>query len=143
MVSAMARDLRRATLVLPARPEMWVILRTTARAIALQMNLPFDELEDLRIGIGELCASCAFGAQTDAVCECAFAWNEDTFEMTCVVSPVAYRASLENAGAEESAQLELSQQILSAVVDHFEISRVNDSMCRASLRKDRASSHNK
>jgi hypothetical protein len=130
---------KRATLVIPARAEMWAIVRTTARAIALQMDLPFEDLEDLRLGIAELCTLCSFGAEPDATCECAFTWNEELFEMTCVVSPITLGMSLQNASAEEKAKLELSQQILSAVVDHFDISRIHDGECRGSLRKDRAS----
>jgi len=131
----------RATLGLPARPEMWAIVRTTARAIALQIALPFDDLEDLRVAIAELCASCAYGAESDALCECSFEWTEDSFSLSCTVSPVALDVALLDRSPMRPAQLELSRQILDAVVDDYEIFRDKDGMCRGSLRKNRSLSH--
>jgi len=126
-------------LVVPARPEMWPVVRMTATALASQVDFPFDGIEDLRLAVTELCSSCALDASGDATCECRFEISDSQFEMHCQVSPVVETQPPSEDHPLMSVQ-DLSRQILRATVDEFEIQPANDGMRYGHLRKERVSS---
>ena len=114
-------------LVVPARPEMWSVVRMTASAIANRLDFSFEEVEDLRLAVTELCGSCAIGAEIDAACECQFDISDDTFKMHCKVSRVSEDPSDER-GHRHMSTIELSQQLLEATVDNYVIDTVEKGM---------------
>jgi len=122
-------------LVVPARPEMWAIVRMTASAIASRLDYSFEEVEDLRLAVTELCSSCAVGAEPGAKCELRFEVSPDRLEMTLEVGPVVDIAP-EVTQDHVMTMLELSEQILLATVDSHEIEPIDNGIRRGSLRKD-------
>lgn len=47
----------RIELMVPGRPEYVVVVRLTASAIAGRMGLSFDDIEDLKVAVGEVCSA--------------------------------------------------------------------------------------
>jgi hypothetical protein len=123
------------TLVVPARPYMWSIVRMTASVLAARLELTFEDVEDLRLAVTELCSSCAVGATSEATCEARFEISSDRFELHLDISPVEAEPS--PTGEEgHLSMLELSEQILRATVDNHAIDPVQDGLRRAYLCKD-------
>jgi serine/threonine-protein kinase RsbW len=128
-------DSVRTTLIVPARPEMWSIVRLTTSALATRLDYQLEDVEDLRIAITELCMSIAVGAAADATCECQFDISPDRFEVVCRVFPVRDQDP-SNAGEFNSA-LDLSKQILGATVEQYNIDPVEDGVRSGYLSKER------
>lgn len=123
------------TLVVPARPEMWSIVRMTASVLASRLELTFEDVEDLRLAVTELCSSCSVGAGPDATCEARFEISSDRFELYLDISPV--ETSPSPTGEEgHLSMLELSEQILRATVDSHAIDPVQDGLRHTYLCKD-------
>jgi serine/threonine-protein kinase RsbW len=126
-------------LVVPARPEMWSIVRMTASVLASRIELSFEDVEDLRLAVTELCSSCAVDAAEEATCEARFEISSDRFELHLDISPVV--ASVAQASEQGAlSMLELSDQILGATVDSHSIDPVQDGLRHAYLCKDSTSS---
>jgi serine/threonine-protein kinase RsbW len=123
-------------LVVPARPEMWSIVRMTASVLAARLDLSFEDVEDLRLAVTELCSSCAVGASPEATCEARFEISDDRFELHLEVTPV--KASSPAKSESGMSMLELAEQILRATVDNHSIDPVQDDLRHAYLRKDSA-----
>ncbi|HEY3248088.1 MAG TPA: ATP-binding protein [bacterium] len=47
----------RIELTIPGRPEYVAVVRLAAAAIAGRMSFTFDEIEDLKVAVGEVCSS--------------------------------------------------------------------------------------
>lgn len=102
-------------LVVPAAPEYLRLVRLTAAGLASRMGFTFDEVEDLRIAVDEVCYLLLGDDGDDG--------GERTIEL-------CYRAGPDSIGIEGSTRLEgaapepteLSMQILTALVDDVEIS---------------------
>jgi len=114
---------------------MWSIVRMTASVLAARLDFSFEDVEDLRLAVTELCATCAVGALVDARCEARFEISDDCFEMHLEVSPV-----IENDPATSDQRimgmLELSSQILRATVDDHAVEPLGNAVRRGHLRKD-------
>lgn len=99
------------TLVLPASPGFARIARLTCAGLATRIGLGYDEVEDVRIGVGEACSLLiADGARTG------------TLTLVCDLVPDALEidvlASLSgSAPRPEATDVSMSEQILSAVAD--------------------------
>jgi hypothetical protein len=131
----MSRVRDEVVLVVPARPEMWSIVRMTASVLASRIELSFEDVEDLRLAVTELCSSCAVGATAEATCEARFEISSDRFELHLEVTPVdASPASATEQGS--LSMLELADQILQATVDSHAIDPVQDGLRHAYLYKD-------
>jgi hypothetical protein len=119
-------------LVVPARPEMWTIVRMTASVLASRIELSFEDVEDLRLAVTELCSSCAVDAAPEATCEARFEVSSDRFELCLDISPVAASPTpVVEQGA--LSMLELSDQILRATVDSHSIDPVQAGLRHAYL----------
>ena len=118
-------------LLLPVRPELWVLARMSASAIASRLDFGFDAVEDLRLAIDELCNSCAAGAAADSRLRLVYRWDDDTIHVACEVSPIG-PASLVAADT-----LELSARILDALVDEHGIDPVDGGRRKGWLTKSR------
>jgi serine/threonine-protein kinase RsbW len=106
-------------LVVPAAPEYLRLVRLTAAGMASRLRFTFDEVEDLRIAVDELCfhlLGSADGDSTptddDRTMELTYSANTDSITITG-------RTGLTGALLEPS---ELSEQILDALVDEHEVS---------------------
>ena len=119
-------------LVVPASPEYLRLVRLTAAGLASRLGFTFDEVEDLRIAVDELC----FHLLGDADDEIPSA---DPRTMDLVYSAgadsitITGRTGLSGAVPEQS---ELSEQILDALVDEHEVSG-SDGMVIFRLKKQR------
>lgn len=104
-------------LAIPAEPGFLRLARLTAAAVASRMGFTFDEVEDLRIAVDELCYFLIGGRPASG-----------SLELTCAIRPggleVAGRgswASAEGTGGGVATELpELSRRILESVVDTYE-----------------------
>lgn len=64
-----AKDAETVTLVLPGRSEYLQVARLTTSAVAARTDLTVDDIEDLKVAVGEACTNVidhAFNEQTDA-----------------------------------------------------------------------------
>ena len=120
-------------LVLPVRPELWVLARMSASAIAARLDFGVDAVEDLRLAIDELCNSCAVGSEADSRMRLDYHWDADSVHVSCQVAPVADRAH----GSDPHSSHELSERILDALVEEHEIEGVKDGTRRGWLTKRR------
>lgn len=123
-------------LVVPARPEMWSIVRMTASVLASRLDLSFEDVEDLRLAVTELCSSCAVGAAPEAKCEARFEISSDRFELHLEISPVEEPSPTTSESG--MSMLEFAEQILRATVDNHTIDPVQDGLRHAYLCKDSA-----
>jgi len=121
-------------LVVPASPEYLRLVRLTAAGMASRLGFTFDEVEDLRIAVDELC----FHLLGDADDVGSFS---DTRTMDLVYSAGADSITITGrtglSGA-VPAPSELSEQILDALVDEHEVSGDN-AMVTFRLKKQRES----
>jgi serine/threonine-protein kinase RsbW len=125
----------RVELTFPARGDLIVLARLVTSAISARAGFDIEELEDLRLAVGELCLLTLEGS--DALS------GDLCLELTVLGDAIGVTSTLERAAAggspgeadwEGSAQL--SQQILDALVDeHGRESQ--DGQVRAWMRKRR------
>ena len=122
-------------LAVPATPEFLRLARVTATGLASRLGFTFDEVEDLRIAVDELCFH-LLGEVEDA----DEAPDEArTMDLTYSAGPdsitITGRTGLTGAAPEPS---ELSEQILDALVDEHAVSGGNG-MITFRLKKQRES----
>ena len=126
-------------LVVPASPEYLRLVRLTAAGLASRLGFTFDEVEDLRIAVDELCfhllgdaddgASNPSGAQDeDRTMDLVYSAGSDSITITG-------RTGLSGSIPEPS---DLSEQILDALVDEHEVIG-DDGMITFRLKKQRES----
>ena len=125
-------DVRR---VVPAAPEYLRLVRLTAAGMASRLRFTFDEVEDLRIAVDELCFHLLgtdngddIPPDDDRTMELIYSADTDSITITG-------RTGLSGALPEPS---ELSEQILDALVDEHEVSGT-DGMVTFRLMKQRES----
>ncbi len=122
-------------LVVPAAAEYLRLVRLTAAGMASRLGFTFDEVEDLRIAVDELCFHLLGSDDGDEIpidedrtMELVYSANADSITITG-------RTGLSGALPEPS---ELSEQILDALVDEHEVSG-SDGMVTFRLKKQRES----
>jgi hypothetical protein len=136
-VSASAEKLGegdRVLLTFPARGDLIVLARLVSSAVSARAGFDIEELEDLRLAVGELCLLTLQGsdAQHGNLC-LELAVRGDAIEVTSTHEGAAAGESTDPE-ADESARL--SEQILDALVDEHGRER-HDGLVRAWLRKRR------
>ena len=123
-------------LSVPAAPEYLRLVRLTAAGLASRLGFTFDEVEDLRIAVDELCFHLlgrADGVNGDA--EGAARSMDLTYAAGDDYITITGRTGLTGAVPEPS---ELSEQILDALVDEHEVSG-GDGVIMFRLKKQRES----
>ena len=120
-------------LVVPASPEYLRLVRLTAAGMASRLGFTFDEVEDLRIAVDELCFHLLGDAgddrpADDRTMDLIYSAGTDFISITG-------RTGLSGEVPEPS---ELSEQILDALVDEHEVSGT-DGMVTFRLKKQRES----
>lgn len=106
-------------LTLPAAPEFVRLARLTCAGLATRIGMGYDEVEDLRIAVGEAC-SLLIGAGA----------RSTTLTLTFGLTPAALSVTIvggldETPGAGDD-DASLSDQILDAVVDEHEVDLAAD-----------------
>ena len=115
-------------LTMPAVPQLLRVARLTAAGLAGRLGFNFDEIEDVKIAVDELCFALVGTKGRDGDLTVTYRLLPDALE-------------IEGRGAFGAANVdptpsELSAQILAAVVDEHELSREGDEL-RFRLRKRR------
>lgn len=133
------RARERVEISLPIEPELWPLARMAASAVAVRVNLDFEEIEDLRLAINELCTNCASGAGPLSRLRLCLETGEDTLRAECVVD------HLIDAGESDEPEVslagmtksELSRRIMDELVDEHELGPVESGIRSGSLMKRR------
>ena len=122
-------------LVVPASPEYLRLVRLTAAGLASRLGFTFDEVEDLRIAVDELCFHLlgepeGSGEATDDLRTMDLTYSAGTDVIT-----ITGRTGSTGPVPEPS---ELSEQILDALVDEHDVGG-SDGMITFRLKKQRES----
>jgi serine/threonine-protein kinase RsbW len=124
----------RIELTFPARGDLIVLARLVTSAISARAGFDIEELEDLRLAVGELCLMTLQG--------CDARHGDLRLELTVLTEALGVECTLERAevarapGPDGDETARLSEQILDALVDeHGRESR--DGSVRSWLRKRR------
>jgi len=104
-------------LVVPAAPEYVHLARLTAAGLASRLGFSYDDIEDLRIAVDELCHLLLGPSDGDGTIRLAYS-VEDTAMVITGEGPGGAPVS---AGALGGEFAELSEQILAAVVDNYAV----------------------
>lgn len=105
-------------LVVPARPEFLRLARVTAAGLAGRLGFSYDEIEDLRLAIDELC----FGLTGPT-------GRHGTVELVYYIEPSRLQVEGQGRFLEDIAPVgltDLSQVILGALVDEHDLSSDTD-----------------
>lgn len=79
----------RVRLVVPADGAFVYVLRTTAASLASRLDFTVDDIEDLRIAIGEAASLLVAGAAPGAELDCAFELTRSEVAATLTVASAA------------------------------------------------------
>lgn len=119
------------TLTMPAIPQLLRVARLTAAGLAGRLGFNFDEIEDVKIAVDELCFALVGTKGRDGDLTITYRLLPDALEIE--------GAGAFGNGAPSPVPTELSAQILAAVVDEHELTREGD-LLRFRLRKQRVTS---
>jgi hypothetical protein len=115
-----ADELHRVELSVPADAQMLFLARMTAAAVATRADLNYEQIEDLRLAIDELCISLLSACTGSGQIALLFQWDsEGTLDVVGTLIPEGDPSSNghDPAVAAPLLSLDLSQQILDALVD--------------------------
>ena len=101
-------------LAVPATPEFLRLARLTVAGVASRMGFTYDEVEDLRIAIDELCFALVGTKGRDGNIELRYSLDDDDL----VVEGLG---TFSDPGPAVATLSPLSRQILSAVVDEHDL----------------------
>ena len=116
-------------LTMPATPQLLRVARLTAAGLAGRLGFSFDEIEDVKIAVDELCFALVGSKGRDGQLTVTYRLQEGAL---AIEGEGAFRAP-----TSDPAPSDLSAQILAAVVDEHELSRDGDIM-RFTLLKRRS-----
>jgi serine/threonine-protein kinase RsbW len=121
-------------LVVPAAPEYLRLVRLTAAGLASRLGFTFDEVEDLRIAVDELCFHLLGDADEPGPSD-----EPRTMDLTYSAGAdyISITGSTGLSGAVPEPS-ELSEQILDALVDEHDVSG-SDGLITFRLKKQRES----
>jgi serine/threonine-protein kinase RsbW len=118
-----------------ADPEMHVLARLTASAYASRFDFDLDDIEDLRLAVGELCIACSAGATAASRLTLRFAYYLSSLRVECTVTAVASGVD-DDAGNPLLGGLspgELSRRILAELVDAYRVEPAAAGVRRGSI----------
>jgi serine/threonine-protein kinase RsbW len=125
----------RVVLSFPARGDLVVLARLVASAISTRVGFDIEELEDLRLAVGELCLLALQGSDArHGDLRLEFTVSAASLDIGCTL--VGAVPGSPDADAEGDDADELSEQILAALVDEHGREQADGSV-RAWLRKRR------
>jgi anti-sigma regulatory factor (Ser/Thr protein kinase) len=118
-------------LTMPANPQLLRVARLTAAGLAGRLGFSFDEIEDVKIAVDELCFALVGSRGRPGTLTI-------TYRLGAERLVIEGEGAFANGNAEQApAPSELSAQILAAVVDEHDLTRDGDVM-RFRLLKRRA-----
>lgn len=120
-------------LSIPARAELLSLARLTVAAVAARADFDYEEIEDLRLALDELCSR-LIGQPSEGdpgTLSLRYEWSTGTLEVRCELEGAATHVAVD---AEER---DLSDRILDALVDDH--GNAPDGRAGAWLRKRRRS----
>jgi hypothetical protein len=100
-------------LAVPAKPEFLGLARVTAAGLASRLGFSFDQVEDLRLAIDEICFGMTGSNGRDGVLEVHFLLSPETLTV---------RGEGHFSGPSRAQLSPLSEVILNALVDEHSIS---------------------
>ncbi len=106
------------TLTLPAAPEFVRVARLTGAGLATRAGMGYDEVEDLRIAVGEACSLLIGPGNRSGTLTLTFGLEPDAINVEIIAS-LDGTPRLDDDGV-------LSDQILAAVADHHRVERSTD-----------------
>ena len=120
-------------LALPAKPELLSLARLTVAAVASRADFDYEEIEDLRLAIDELCSPLVgHNGRPGKLC-LRYSWGGSELEVSCMV--------VDNGDGHDEVvapdENELSDRILDALVDEHGSDLHPDGGRRVWLRKRR------
>ncbi len=115
-------------LTMPAAPQLLRVARLTAAGLAGRLGFNFDEIEDVKIAVDELCFALVGTKGHDGDLTLVYRLLPDALEIE--------GSGVFGSGAAHPVPSELSAQILAAVVDEHELTSDGDEI-RFRLRKKR------
>lgn len=127
----MPRDEVRLTL--PAVPEYARVARLTMAGLASRVGFSYDEVEDLRIAVGEVCSLLLTGADPEGTL--GFEFGVEDRRLTLDAKLTDGDVSNRTAGEDDDGE-GLSAQILEAVVDEVTIDEPNGAVRLVKQRGD-------
>jgi len=119
----------------PARGDLVVLARLVASAISTRVGFDIEELEDLRLAVGELCLLALQGSDArHGDLRLEFTVSTASLDIECTLVGAVPAVTVADIEKDESE--ELSEQILAALVDEYGREQADGSV-RAWLRKRR------
>lgn len=107
------------TLTLPASPEFVRVARLTGAGLATRAGMAYDDVEDLRIAVGEACSLLIGTGSRPGVLTL-------TFDLVTDAITVVITGALDGDPPTDDDDTELSDQILGAVVDEHGVELAGD-----------------
>lgn len=101
----------------PLRPDLVFLARMTAAAVATRAGFGFDQVEDLRLAIDELCTSVAGEAEGDDQLHLLFEWSQDAIRVEGTLRGGVHLVEEPASRSATPTPRELSERILDALVD--------------------------
>ena len=125
----------RVQLIFPARGDLVVLARLVTSAISARAGFDIEDLEDLRLAVGELCLLAMQDSDAQhGDLRLDFEVSPDAIDISCTLVGAAPAFATKTADGVEADQL--SEQILAALVDEHG-RQTEDGSARAWLRKRR------
>lgn len=121
-------------LSLPAKPELLSLARLTVAALAARAEFDYEEIEDLRLAIDELCSPLVGSGTPTGQLHLRYLWDRSWLEVSCSVDGLAVSDS--GNSDVDADERELSDRILEALVDEHG-SKVDGETVSVWLRKRR------
>jgi serine/threonine-protein kinase RsbW len=109
-------------LTMPATPQLLRVARLTAAGLASRLGFSFDEIEDVKIAVDELCFAVVGNKGRKGTLTLVYRLADHEL---CIDGEGHFAS---NGSEPVPAPSELSAQILAAVVDEHEITRDGDTM---------------
>jgi hypothetical protein len=120
-------------LVVPATPEFLRLARVTATGLASRLGFSYDDVEDLRLAIDELCFALIGSKGKEGTMTLRYAMPEDG----ALEIEGSGRFAGQAAEPPPPALSDLSKQILGALVDEYEVFVGEHDQPSFRLRKER------
>jgi hypothetical protein len=112
-------DADEVRLSMPADPQLLRVARLTAAGLAGRLGFSFDEIEDVKIAVDELCFALVGSKGRDGTLALTYRLAADRLD-------IDGEGSFADGDRSDPAPSELSAQILAAVVDEHDLHRDGD-----------------
>ncbi len=119
----------KARLVLPARPDFVRVARLTFAGLATRLGFPYDEVEDIRIAVGEAMTLMLADVEPDGAIDLRARWNAESLEIA-----VLRQHGPPLAGGEDAV---IAMMVMEALMDAASLDHSDPERSGVLLRKNR------